>query len=426
VATARSEQGSALIVVLVMIVVLTSLAAFLLSDSYFRGQSAADLTEKSKSLHLAEAGVDRAIADLNRGTVGTGVFGTQANPVVLANGSYYTTVRDWSTDGVDNDGVSGVDDLGEIYYYTITCTAKGERNVKYPLESAVEVIVKRQPFVGFARAMFGKDSLSLGGTIFTDSYDSALGTYAAQAVNSDPHTPGKAIGRFKGDVGSNGPIGDVGTVDVYGNSTAGPGFTTTITSNCFIYGSTAPSPTPVTLPTIPYTPPAGLAIGAFPGLPATLGSGNFRYASISMTGNSSKILTISGNATIYLEGNMSVGGQTSIKILPGASLKIYNKAGTLDLTGGGVINQDGNPASFQIFSEAATEIKITGNSGFYGIVYAPTADVKPAGTSVYYGSMTGKTIQCQGTADFHYDEALGRIQITTPGPCEVKAWRQIK
>ena len=422
----RNQQGSALVVVLVMVVVLSGLSVLAIANAFQKNTSTEVLVENSQSLHVAEAGVDRAIAEINCNAAG--ILGTHG-PFNLGSGSYTTTVTDWFTDGIDNDGANGVDDVGEQFHYTILCTATGNLGAKDPVQKQVEAIVRRQPFTGFARAMFGKDQVTLGGTVFTDSYDSALGTYAAQAVNVDPHV-GVPVARYKGDIGSNGPIGDVGTVDVFGNSTAGPGFSTTITSNCYIHGSTAPSPVPIPMPDVVYDPPAGCPPVPNNGTTAStltnsavLNGGSYRCAAVRLANH--QVLQITGNVTLYVDGDILVTAKEEVRITGSGKLTIYHGSGSIHITGGSNTNTSGKPETLMVYSATTDSVNAGGNSTFTGCIYAPNSPTQLEGNTEYFGSVTGKSIKCQGTVDFHYDEALGRMNLVVPGPCEVRSWREI-
>lgn len=256
----------------------------------------------------------------------------------------------------------------------------------------------------------------------------ALGHVDA-SLHSDPAVTTNNIGFRKGDVGSNGSIGDVGTVQVYGNSTAGPGFSTTITSNCYIDGSTAPATSPTPLPPMPCDPPAGLPPVPNNGTTAStltnsvnLAGGTYQCAGISLANK--QVVNITGDVTIYVTGDILLTAKEEVRITGTGKLTIYHKQGQLHVTGGSNTNTAGKPATLLVFSETTGDVIIGGNSTFTGCIYAPLAPIKPAGNCEYFGSMTGKSIQCQGTADFHYDEALGRMQIFATGPCRVRAWNE--
>ncbi len=53
------------------------------------------------------------------------------------------------------------------------------------------------------------------------------------------------------------------------------------------------------------------------------------------------------------------------------------------------------------------DIKLTGNSGFHGAVYAPNGDATITGNHDYYGAIVaGGELKGTGSCEIHYDEAL--------------------
>jgi hypothetical protein len=58
-------------------------------------------------------------------------------------------------------------------------------------------------------------------------------------------------------------------------------------------------------------------------------------------------------------------------------------------------------------------IPLTGNSGTFGLVYAPNATIAVAGGTDWYGMLLAKTITTAGAANFHYDQALSALFNTT-------------
>jgi hypothetical protein len=276
----------------------------------------------------------------------------------------------------------------------------------------------------FTKGLFGDLDLGAAGTVFTDSYDSDLGTYASQATNFHPAS-GRTFALPNGDLGSNGEITLRGTVVVIGDATPGPGHSVSISGGgVIVAGSTAPASESTSLTAAGYDPPiaAGGAFSQNSGT-HTFGSGSYRYTSFSLGSKASYV--VAGDVTLYVDGNFSVGAQATIEIQPGASLTIRQGGADFDLGGGGILNGTQEPGAFIVFSEA-TSVKITGNSGLYGAVYAPGAIIEPKGTSAIFGSFVGRQVYVGGTADFHYDEALARKSIDgLLGRFIVLSWRKV-
>lgn len=437
------ERGSALLSVMILVVVMTGLIWYLLADSAGKMRDTVGLVEASQSFQVAEGGLDRAVADLNAG--GSGCLGTSAwipgshdwngngrpdfgepnvTEISLGTSRYFTHAVNWFTDGVDNDGLNGPDDAGEEGYFTIVAAGVEDSQSRYGASTVIEAILFPKPTSIFNMAMFGDAGVTLNGTIFTDSYDSAVGTYASQATNVHPVT-GKTYAKANGDVGSNKDISANGTADIYGSAVPGPDGAVFFSGGVFIAGSTTPNKDPVTLEPPVYAPPipSGGAFKLPGGSPTLLTAGQYRFDSLQM--NASEVLKIQGEVDLYIDGDMLMAAQAAIEITPGAKLNVYHGTGNVQLAGNGLVNTSKVPRNFVLKSSTTGTVKLAGNADFYGGIYAPLAFVNPVGTSLTFGALVGKKIQNVGTADFHYDEDLARIRdpkITYI----VRSWREIR
>ena len=143
---------------------------------------------------------------------------------------------------------------------------------------------------------------------------------------------------------------------------------------------------------------------------ATISSGVYRVdGGFSLTGN--RTLTIVGDVTLYVTGNINTGGSSTIQIgnlaNPNSSLTIYID-GNLDIGGTGFVNSSAVPSNLQIFGTPnCTSLDFRGTSDTHAAIYAPNADTKLLGTTKYFGAVVCKSMEMVGTISFHYDEALG-------------------
>jgi len=136
-------------------------------------------------------------------------------------------------------------------------------------------------------------------------------------------------------------------------------------------------------------------------------------------------ILVTGRATLYVTGDFIMGGQSSITIAPGGSLRLYVGGANADLT---LVNNPGNCATFSYFGlPGNTSLDITGNNVFLGTFYAPNADfhLGGSGTTVtdFQGSCVVRTIQMNGHFRFHFDENLKR-----KGPIrgyQVASWTEL-
>jgi hypothetical protein len=325
------------------------------------------------------------------------------------------------------------------YNLTVTANADGS----YTLASAgsfqgslrnIEAVINRSssPFNVFNFAMFSDEPPTFSGNAVTNSYDSALGSYVSQPPGSN------------GDVGSNGGISLSGNSVINGDATPGPGLSVTLSGNAAVTGSVAPDASLVTLPPVAVNYPAsndnwavGLAgVGEYRlsgNQTATLSSGTYDFTRMQMSGNA--VLNVSGATTIYLHESFSQSGNAQVILQPGASIKIYTE-GPVSFTGNAFVNNNA-PQNLQIWSNQTTSsgtgsaIQVSGNGTFTGLIYASGTiggGVQFSGNAEVYGAVAAKRIQMSGNGNFHYDEQLGRLNLspaTTTGNWQQVSWREM-
>ncbi|MBU4258114.1 MAG: hypothetical protein KKH45_01815 [Proteobacteria bacterium] len=348
-----------------------------------------------QAFYVAEAGIERAKLVLFQGS-DNGLDDELATKTILdnvslGNGSYTVQVDDNN----DGDGDPSVDSDGKVI---VTSTGTAPNNAQSVIEATVELESL------FSKAAFGCDEVQMSGGGVTDSFDSSIGSYASQAVNTDSW--GNMIALSNGDVGSNGDIKLTGGSAVNGDATPGPGCSVSSSGGGGVTGSTAPNSkvedcTPLdltsmmstasstndngTIPALtdkgkdPFKTPGSLDLHLSGGDNIELSAGTYYFTDVSLGGGST--ITTSGKVTIYVEGNY-------------------------DISGGGVINS-GNATNLAVYV-SGTQAKLTGGSGTAGAIYAPNADVLISGGGEINGSVFGKTVKNSGGSDFHYDEALGK------------------
>ena len=168
------------------------------------------------------------------------------------------------------------------------------------------------------------------------------------------------------------------------------------------------------------TPVAGT--GLLSGLLTTytwvLGSGNYQMGSVSISGGRTMLVT--GNATLYINGNFSTSGSGGVYIAPGASLKLFID-GTGSFSGNGIVNLAGVARSLSIYGlNSCRSIAYSGTSEFIGTVYAPHASFKFSGSAGAFGAFTGETIDVSGGAHVAYDEDLKNT-----GDFVMESWNEI-
>lgn len=219
---------------------------------------------------------------------------------------------------------------------------------------------------GFDYAVFAKDQINIQGMAGTDSWNSALGTYATTSACAD------------GDIGSNGTAG--GTIHVQSASAqvcgdvwigVGGNPTTGITGNGSITGSEGALPAAVSLPnvTVPSYPNGAPFSPSYQNTNATLAP-NKKYGAVSCK---------NGSHGAYLQAGV-------------------------------IANTTGVPGNLVFYGgPSATDFQVQGGAGAYFAVYAPQASCQVQGNADIWGAIVCDDAQIQGNAHIHYDKALGSL-----------------
>lgn len=386
------KKSIALILSLMVIIVLAALSASIFSISISDNNRTNRYVKSTQAFWLAEAGAQKALWELNYGggiwTGWSDVSGSKLISVNLGTGYYAVTVNDPAGNPV--------------------ITVIGHDS-KYGIERKIEVTVTTQTNSPFTYAGFGKKSLAIHGNGETDSYDSSLGAYG-----------GSNIG-YNGDVGTNGTssgaISLSGNATVNGDAGTGLGGTVSLIGGASITGTTSDT-TNETLSSV--TIPSSLSSLAGSGSytvsgSQTLTSGDYKYSSISISGNDQ--LTLQGTVNLYLTSStnaFSTSGNGQLIIDSGAQVTIYTD-GKVSLAGNGVVNNTSLPQNFLLYSTYSGHngITISGNGDLYGAIYAPNAEIEVTGNGDSFGSLIGNTITITGNGDIHYDEALQNVGSTS-------------
>ena len=395
-------RGMVLVPALFVVFLLTALAGAFLRLLLAHTRESVAATTGTQTFYVAEAGVNAAIAEI-QSRVDAGGDGLGTVSASFAGGAYQVVAtetqpnREWRIEAAASLGSS---------------------------TRSIEAVLRSEPTSLFLRALFSNDPLTVSGNISTDSYDSRDGSYASQASHVDPVT-GITYANPHGDIGSNQGINASGSITVMGNATPGPGYSVSTSGNAYIEGSTTCAPHPVSLP-VPTYAPVGPSLGAFNiggATTRTLGPGTYHYSSFRTSGRSTA--RCQGNVTLYVDGNFLISGLSSLVILPGSHVTIQHGSGSFQVTGNGVANLGHNPLDFMVYSSTAGRVENSGNSDFYGAIYAPNADTWLTGNSDTYGSVVGRVLHVTGNSDFHYDEALAEVPGPGPGTYTIRSWREI-
>lgn len=280
----------------------------------------------------------------------------------------------------------------------------------------IEAIVR--PVSAFELAIMSLGTLDLTNqNIVIDSYDSrdpaksTLGLYDV------------AKRQANGDIGTNGQLLAAGNAHVYGDVATNSG---TVSGTANITGVERTDfyqePIPVGAPSWPSINPSPSTVNGNATLNASAiqGSWQSRYTLSQISISGGKTLRLAGNpdgSRTYVEidviGSISVGGTSQIVVDPGVNATIYF-AGNVNIQGNGMVNSNNQPGDLQLFGiqppgNSTQTVVLGGNGQLTAAVYAPGADISVNGGGSHghiYGSFVGKTILMNGVTNLHYDEAL--------------------
>src|SRR3989338_4712207 len=148
-------------------------------------------------------------------------------------------------------------------------------------------------------------------------------------------------------------------------------------------------------------------------------SKKYYFSSLSVA--SSSQLTVTGNVTLYVNGNFSFNSSSDLVLASGAKLTAY-VTGTISIGSSGKVNaaNDKKPANFFLWSSAISsnnsdyKITLTSSSDVYAAIHAPQAAINISSSVDLYGAVRGKYINIASSADFHYDEALKNMSVGNP------------
>src|ERR1051325_5009713 len=275
------------------------------------------------------------------------------------------------------------------------------------------------------RAILTRQTIVLSGGVIIDSYNSlnpaqsTNGRYDA-AKHQDGGDIATASDSTKAITGSS-------SVKVYGRAATGPkgrvvtSGDTSIGSLTWVNGGNdGVQPGWYTNDVNISMPDVQLPAIAFVTMPTTRGtvngtaytyvlpSGNYRAPSgFSLSG--SQNMVIDGKVILYFSGSLQISGSAYVYLTPGSSLTLY-LGGDVHLSGGGIVNGTGLPASCACFGlPSCARIDKSGSTEFVGTIYAPQADVTLSGGSAVFnfsGAVVAKSATMSGNSQFHYDEAL--------------------
>ncbi len=140
-----------------------------------------------------------------------------------------------------------------------------------------------------------------------------------------------------------------------------------------------------------------------------------------------------GNTAIAAGKNVTiVGSNTSMSsglgVGANATCAIYMD-GTVSASGKGSINNSNWAGALQIYTTTTGTCEISGNGDLQACLYAPNATLRANGggnSGALVGSFVAKSITANGHVDFHYDEALRKLNTGGTSTFGLASWADIR
>lgn len=423
----NQEGGSTLIVSFATCLVIgVAIAAYLDLCSNEVNMSARSASW-NMAISIAEAGIEEGLTHLyNQGT-----DNLESNGWVHGSGGYSkTTTLDNAYYDVTISGGTAPTVSATGYFLA--------PNANDYISRTIEVTTQSDAM--FIKALVAKGEIDMNGNnIETDSFDSSDPTYS---------TGGKydvSKRKDNGDVATNLDLIDsisVGNANIRGRVSTGPGGTVSVGSNGAV-GSAAwhaagnngiesgyfTDDMNVSFPdvaepwTVPQLPPLSGRVGGT-NYNYVLNGGDYQLASLNMSGHADMIVT--ADSRLYVSSSLSMSGQSKILVDPSAKLELYIGGSSASLGGKGIINVNNATNVFVYGLPSLTNLSMSGNGEFIGVIYAPSADLSlqggGSGNNDFIGAAVVNTATLGGHFKFHYDEFLGTLDGS--GNFTITSWNE--
>jgi hypothetical protein len=401
---ATAERGFALLVVIFLVLLLAGLSLALVEEGVASKTAIRHHETSLQALEILEAGLVRATQEI-RSLVDSGDDGIGTVVGTLGGGSYSVTA---TQDDVNLDR------------YLLSGTAIHGLSAR-----RIEVAIRRRTSARWVEGLFSKDSLSFRGDTASDSYDSRLGSYASQAVNSDGSGPYALDG---GHIGSN------GSIDLRGTSVTGDQMPRELPIDIEPISEAAFRAALTTNDNDLLAQGSGGPGGNGHGNGGGNGNGNGGSSGydpstyeLSVTNHTTLVLA-SGT---YFLSSLTLGSQSTLRVQGPVTLYC---TGNVDLTAGTVLN-DGPPADFKLYVApyplpqghlvTQPEVRLRGGSTISAAIFAPDATLDIGGGCQIFGAAVAETVRIHGDCSFHYDNALGEAFVSGVATIERLYWREV-
>lgn len=374
------------------------------------------------AMALAEAGVEEALAHLQRNY-----------PSNLVS-------QGWNLDGAS---IVRKREMGTGFYVVRTFldpnpTVTSRGSLRFAGEdSFISRAVQIQTvYTGLVHNAFATklDAKLNGNNVSADSYDSTDPALSSATGGYDP-AKARDRGYIATNLGTDGAF-DAGNANIRGRISTGPDGTVALGPNAVVgsdawhkAGSLGAEPGAIADDSNVIMPPVEMPdmSGAVAPRSGDVNGTNYNYVLASGTYQISRLAgttIVTGDATLLVTDNVNISGLGFIFLQPGAKLKMYVAAKTATIGGLGVVNDSSQPGSFIYYGLPSNQsMAVGGNGQFSGVIYAPDTDLSLGGNGHVYGAIISKTLSLGGETQFHFDESLSKL--TDLFWFKVAGWQEI-
>ncbi len=419
-----SQQGAILAVTLIILVCLLVIVIPLLFKLIAQFRTTEKFYKSIVALNLAEAGVERAIWELNRGLVSPWQISFGTNGISL-----WTTLNDFPEGKALGDIDIRVDPSESPLYLKIESTGKVPWSDGQTIDRTVRVVVERKLNSMFDFGIFASGRVDLGSDVEIDSYNSKVALYdvTKRGHNGRVGTNESATNSIF--LGNNGKI--------YGNAGAGFGTDPTSLNQVINTNDGILEGTKFILSDVFSLTPVYPPLNIFWSI-----KGDYTYNDGANVGSidqsSSGLYTsflldqgkvrVNGNVILFVVGEFKMKEGTTLEISQNSSLRLYLGGTFTQWQFTAVNNLTKDPTKLLILGTDmfTSDMVWNANADLYGAIYVPKAEVHYDSTSDLYGGIICSRLYIAPNVRIHYDEALKDVGIFQGGLPKllVKSWQE--
>ena len=407
----RKERGAVLVITLLITVAMLIVMLPFLSKLSGQYRSTDRSFKSLAALNLAEAGIERAIWELNNGDITT--WDGSANERTLTLSSVESSGGSVAGDVIIT--VSGLVGTNPA----ILSSGKVPFRNDDTIDKTIRVVLEKDDHEIFSSALFATDGIDFAGNSYVDGYDSRDGDYKGQNKGLDVTigTNATRVGAItlddKAKVVGDALIGFEGDPDDI-----------LVLDRAEITGDKGALIETVELP--PVSAPQGLPyMGEIEGKKKYNITESGEYSSIYLKNKGE--LKIKEDVTLYVTGDFYMENGSKIIVEEGVNFQLY-LGSSFGMENGAQFNKSSeDPTMLQIWGTPSFtgDFILDSDNEFCGAIYIPQGNLHITGNIEYYGSVSANTIHIDANTKLHYDRAL--LDISTPFKTNyyvVRSWQE--